>query len=241
VKQFFWKYRKPIVGCCVSGAVFYTYYKYYVPETNSLRRLVIKTNAERNEPTNTIRDLRSEQNLTPTEATVTPVYDSIIVGGGTAGCMFFESFSIDRVSLAGLVAYLLAKWMEAHGVPGRVLLLERGLPYVPKDRERLGVDAQPVSDAMATTGDLPSGDSADWTSQPPHPSISRWFDNWGALAISHDTEAEGDTWQPVPASAHVGLGGCGAHDTRISFIPTREQAERCLVWFDLVWFGFALV
>jgi len=44
-------------------------------------------------------------------------FTTIIVGGGTAGCT---------------CAYLLAKWMEDHNVPGNVLLLDRGVSFSPQ-------------------------------------------------------------------------------------------------------------
>lgn len=113
-----------------------------------------------------------------------PDYDCIICGAGTAGC---------------IIAYFLAKWMEDLNVPGRILLLERGAPYIhPEEYAQRG----------------------------PHPSINNWFENWGAFAISHDTEAINDAWYPYSASSHFGVGGCGAHDTRISFVPSGSQCER---------------
>lgn len=41
-------------------------------------------------------------------------YSSIIVGGGTAGCT---------------VAYLTAKWMQENNIPGKVLLVDRGIDF----------------------------------------------------------------------------------------------------------------
>jgi hypothetical protein len=43
-------------------------------------------------------------------------FAAIVVGGGSGGCV---------------QAYFLAKWMGEHGIPGRVLLLDRGAPYSP--------------------------------------------------------------------------------------------------------------
>jgi len=113
-----------------------------------------------------------------------PDYECIICGAGTAGC---------------IVAYFLAKWMQDLNIPGRVLLLERGAPYIhPEEYAQRG----------------------------PHPAINNWFENWGAFAISHETEAINDTWYPYSASSHFGVGGCGVHDTRISFVPSPSQSER---------------
>lgn len=41
-------------------------------------------------------------------------YSLIVVGGGTAGCT---------------VAYLTAKWMEEHGIKGKVLLVDKGVDF----------------------------------------------------------------------------------------------------------------
>jgi hypothetical protein len=46
-------------------------------------------------------------------------YSSIIVGGGTAGCT---------------VAYMTAKWMQDNHIPGKVLLVDKGVHFFsPKD------------------------------------------------------------------------------------------------------------
>lgn len=112
-------------------------------------------------------------------------YEAIICGAGTSGC---------------IIAYYLAKWMEESNLPGKVLLLERGQPYIQPEEYM-----------------VPPG---------PHPSLSKWYENWGAFALPHDTEALNDTWFPYSASSHSGVGGCGAHDTRISFVPTNKQSQR---------------
>jgi hypothetical protein len=51
----------------------------------------------------------------------------------------------------------------------------------------------------------------------PHPKMWHWFNNWSKLSNIHDTIGIG--FLPVPASSHVGVGGGGAHDTRITFMP----------------------
>jgi len=58
----------------------------------------------------------------------------------------------------------------------------------------------------------------------PHPRMWHWFDNWSKFAMVHDTLGIG--FLPAPASSHLGVGGCGAHDTRITFYPTSAQRSR---------------
>lgn len=123
-------------------------------------------------------------------------FSSIIVGGGTAGCF---------------VAYFLAKWMQELGVPGKVVLIERGDDYIPAFEPK----------AMLAG---------------PDPSLLGWDRNWGNFGEAHETlERRQSSTDPkgtlVPyegptASDHKGLGGCGSHDTRITFMPTDEQRAR---------------
>jgi choline dehydrogenase-like flavoprotein len=60
----------------------------------------------------------------------------------------------------------------------------------------------------------------------PDPSMSQWFNNWGMYSKLHDTKAINDSYYPSPVSSHSGMGGAGAHDTRISFVPTEQQRLR---------------
>lgn len=52
------------------------------------------------------------------------------------------------------------------------------------------------------------------------------YENWGKFSKLHDTKAQNNEYYPSPGSSHLGVGGCGAHDTRISFLPRKEQRER---------------
>ena len=58
------------------------------------------------------------------------------------------------------------------------------------------------------------------------PKMSEWFENWGKRAIAHETYSENASFLPAVASSHNGVGGCSTHDTRITYIPTNEQANR---------------
>lgn len=60
----------------------------------------------------------------------------------------------------------------------------------------------------------------------PHPHISEWFNNWAKFSVAHETEGEGYNYHPSSGSTHIGLGGAGTHDTRITFYPREEQMER---------------
>ena len=58
----------------------------------------------------------------------------------------------------------------------------------------------------------------------PSPAMHSWFSNWGSFGVSHEALwGDGSGAHPAPASDHVGLGGCGTHDTRITFAPTPAQ------------------
>jgi hypothetical protein len=51
-----------------------------------------------------------------------------------------------------------------------------------------------------------------------------WFTNWGSFGIAHDTlRDDGGTWEGAFGSDHCGLGGCGTHDTRITFAPRADE------------------
>lgn len=58
----------------------------------------------------------------------------------------------------------------------------------------------------------------------PHPKMWNWFDNWSKFAVTHETIGIG--FLPAPGSSHHGVGGCGAHDTRITFRPRPDQIKR---------------
>lgn len=58
----------------------------------------------------------------------------------------------------------------------------------------------------------------------PHPRMWEWFENWSKFSLIHDTFGIGHL--PAPASSHMGIGGCGAHDTRITFYPGLAQRKR---------------
>lgn len=104
-------------------------------------------------------------------------FDYVVVGGGTAGCV---------------LAYHVASWMEEQGLPGRVLLLERGEGY-----------------------------------EQANPAMEGWYENWGSLGMVHESFLEQQsgarTAYPISPSSHLGIGGCGAHDTRIAFMPSQED------------------
>ena len=115
----------------------------------------------------------------------TPI-DHIIVGGGNGGC---------------ITAYFLAKWKEDNNIPGKVVLLEAGDPYM---------EEYPRSNSIEL----------------PKPDMWSWYDNWENFAIVHDTSSNDGSFEPPIGSSHIGLGGCSTHDTRITFTPTPEQSER---------------
>jgi len=60
----------------------------------------------------------------------------------------------------------------------------------------------------------------------PDPRIRSWWHNWGSFGTAHDSFEKDGRAHPVPGSDHVGVGGCGTHDTRITFRPSVMQTER---------------
>ena len=96
-----------------------------------------------------------------------------------------------------ITAFFLAKWKEENGIPGKVVLLESGDNYINPN----------------------SNDTND-------PDMWNWYNNWEKFAEVHETASVDGTFDPATGSSHKGLGGCGTHDTRITFIPTDEQSEK---------------
>ncbi|CAM9285746.1 unnamed protein product, partial [Ectocarpus fasciculatus] len=64
------------------------------------------------------------------------------------------------------------------------------------------------------------GYSPDWG---PNPKMEGWYDNWGSFGEAHASVREDGSYYPVTGTDHRGLGGCGTHDTRITFQPTQEK------------------
>lgn len=60
----------------------------------------------------------------------------------------------------------------------------------------------------------------------PDPRMPSWFHNWGSFGESHPSFRTDGTDYPVTASSHNGVGGCGTHDTRITFAMRPEQRKR---------------
>lgn len=111
--------------------------------------------------------------------------------------------------------------MKENNIPGKVLLLDSGDGYYPVDNvdKRLSNEQKPPTY--------------------PHPKMWYWFENWSKLSVIHDTVGVG--YFPVPASSHIGVGGGGAHDTRITFMPTSSQAQKykdAMNWSDSQYFHF---
>lgn len=61
----------------------------------------------------------------------------------------------------------------------------------------------------------------------PSPLMEAWFDNWGIFGEAHTAirAADGSEYPAVPTT-HNGVGGCGTHDTRVSFLMRPEQRNR---------------
>lgn len=72
---------------------------------------------------------------------------------------------------------------------------------------------------------LDSGNSF-FSENGPNPQMSEWFNNWGNFSELHDTSAIDDQFFPSPGSTHIGIGGAGTHDTRITFMPNLDQRHR---------------
>mmetsp|Transcript_54169 Transcript_54169/g.106998 ORF Transcript_54169/g.106998 Transcript_54169/m.106998 type:complete len:689 (-) Transcript_54169:133-2199(-) len=60
----------------------------------------------------------------------------------------------------------------------------------------------------------------------PDPLMISWFENWGVYGDAHPALRDDGTAYPVTASDHRGIGGCGTHDTRITFQPTPSTLRR---------------
>lgn len=60
----------------------------------------------------------------------------------------------------------------------------------------------------------------------PDPVMESWFGNWGIFGEAHAAYREDGSDYPVTPTSHNGVGGCGTHDTRISFIMRPEQRKR---------------
>lgn len=78
-------------------------------------------------------------------------------------------------------------------------------------------------------------DAGDSFSAPdgPNPRLSKWFTNWAKFSVAHETSAENNTFLPAPATTHMGVGGAGSHDTRITYVPTKrwqQQVEKTMKW-----------
>ena len=126
-----------------------------------------------------------------------PIHEPIL---NVNGIEKWTSVVVGGGSAGCVAAYFLAKQMEDHHIPGDVLLIERGDGY-----------------------------------ETANPHMEGWFDNWGSLGQTHDAvvivrNKDGEIIETLPYAVvpteHRGLGGCGAHDTRIFFIPTDEEQER---------------
>lgn len=95
-----------------------------------------------------------------------------------------------------VIAYLLGKWIDDQKMDATVLLVDGGPGF-----------------------------------EKTNPKLSAWYDMWGEFGKVHESVYEGDdandtSVYPITPSDHRGLGGCGAHDTRIFFLPTEaEQAD----------------
>lgn len=60
----------------------------------------------------------------------------------------------------------------------------------------------------------------------PSPHMISWYDNWANFGVAHDTAWQNGDSHHIPATEHRGIGGCGSHDTRITFQPTLAQKKR---------------
>ena len=59
----------------------------------------------------------------------------------------------------------------------------------------------------------------------PNPKMEGWYDNWGIFGEAHAAVREDGSYYPVTGTDHRGLGGCGTHDTRITFQPTKDKKK----------------
>lgn len=60
----------------------------------------------------------------------------------------------------------------------------------------------------------------------PDPMMDAWFTNWGTFGEAHTAYRHDGSEYPVIPTSHNGIGGCGTHDTRISFVMRPEQRKR---------------
>lgn len=58
----------------------------------------------------------------------------------------------------------------------------------------------------------------------PNPKMQYWFENWAKYSRIYETRC--NSYNPAQGSSHIGIGGCGAHDTRITFMPTKQKSRR---------------
>lgn len=59
----------------------------------------------------------------------------------------------------------------------------------------------------------------------PNSDLESWYENWSNFSIVHDTQSPSPSYLPAPVTSHHGLGGCGTHDTRITYIPPESQLQ----------------
>lgn len=123
----------------------------------------------------------------------------------------------DHVILGGgtagcVIAYLLGKWIDDQKMNSKVLLVDGGPGY-----------------------DVAS------------PRMQDWYRNWGEFGKVHESDYSGhensknqesnkEPMYPITPSDHRGLGGCGAHDTRIYYLPAPEEQRmyaKVFGWSDL--------
>lgn len=112
------------------------------------------------------------------------------------GCDTFDHVILGGGTAGCVIAYLLAKWVDDQKINANVLLVDGG----------------------------PGFEKA-------NPDLLAWYDMWGEFGKVHESQYAGDgtnrtSVYPITPSDHRGLGGCGAHDTRIYYLPSeKEQHE----------------
>lgn len=60
----------------------------------------------------------------------------------------------------------------------------------------------------------------------PNNDMSAWYESWSRFGEIHDSINCDGSVHNTNSSEHSGIGGCGAHDTRISFYPTPQQCHK---------------
>jgi choline dehydrogenase len=60
----------------------------------------------------------------------------------------------------------------------------------------------------------------------PDPLMNSWFDTWGSFGEAHPTVNKDGSPYALSVTDHKGIGGCGTHDTRITFQLRPEQQTR---------------